>query len=861
MTEGGIDMKKHSSKKIKIKLPKKKRFHRFFLRRLLICTLAAMIGGAVLLQHTYLKDAENYASGCSDVWDWNIKRLQNDDDENITIDEKNIQTELSKIATLTDIVTGSPAPFADRAAILIDAENLKFYVSQPEVRFFFYDAKNAEYPNEKRKQRNIIADPELSDQIETELRNYAKEHYPRYYLLGFCYGLLPHTSVVDASSHPVWDALRYFFISRIYSEPIPVAIYLANDKICGAEYGYIYHESESSERTIPFVFRQETEQQEGVQELRNSAVSLRDGQYVYQYIENDADQPDEAYLYHWNLFGTPQNTESGRAMAMTAQKMENMRGMYLHAQVEYHAILADKSGKKRNEYYKEEAKRISDKYKRLGWDADAMRNYNEEMKNIASPEKALEQLNQEFCEIPADSHFYSNTKFTDYNHKFYTCGTKELQINGRTWYLFYYNHKEWLPTNLPYIILYGVAFAIGTILAALIWALIAYFRFKHRYEMDEYRRNLTASLAHDLKSPLMAISSYSENLLNDVQPEKKHHYSKAILENTQYIDNIIVNVLELSRLETHEKTKRKFTDLTALAKELLDGMQEQLDARGLTASVFGGCCVIANYDMMKQALRNLLDNAVKFTPEGGSITVIGEKHSLSIVNDIDEEQINDPQQLSEAFVKGDEARSNRMGTGLGLSIVQQIAAQNRLRLRIESSAHQFRVKLNQRAPISWKHRYKDKRKAMNLAPLAGEILATMQKQLDARDLKTAVSGRCIVYAKQEMMRQAIRNLLNNVIQYTPEGSCITVTGEKHTLSIVSDIVEDQLENLQRLCEAFVKGDDADSKRRSADPTIAAVQQIAAQNHIKLRIDSRKLQLRVQLKQNALRSPVCFRKIK
>ena len=853
-------MKKHSSKKIKIKLPKKKRFHRFFLRRLLICTLAAMIGGAMLLQHNYLKDAENYASNCSDVWDRNIKRLQNDDDENITIDEKDIQTKLNKIATLYDILTNSPTPYADRAAMLIDAENLKYYVAQPEVRFFIYDAKNAEYPNAKRKQRGISADPELSNQIETELRNYAKENYTRYYLLSFCYSLIPHTSVVDASSHPVRDALGYFFISRIYSEPIPVAVYLADDKICGAEYGYTYYRIESSESTIPFVYRLETEQQEGVQELRNSAVSLRDGQYVYQYIENDADQPDEAYLYYWGMHGMPQDTESGRAMAMTAQKMEHMRGMFLHQQVEYHAILADKSGKKRNEYYKEEAKRISDSYKRPGWDADDMRNYNEEMTNIASPEKALEQLYQRYGYIPEENNYYTNTKFTDYNQKFYTCGTKTLQINGRTWYLFYYDHEEWLQDNLAFIILYGVAAAIGTMLAALIWALIAYFRFKHRYEMDEYRRNLTASLAHDLKSPLMAISSYSENLLNDVQPEKKYHYSKAILENTQYMDNIIVNVLELSRLETHEKTKRKFTDLTELAKELLDGMQDQLDARGLTATVSGSCSVKADCEMMKQAIRNLLDNAVKFTPEGGSITVTGKKHSLSIVNDIAEEQIDDPQRLSDAFVKGDEARSNRKGTGLGLSIVQQIAAQNKIRLDIESSAHQFRVKLRQFTQVSVKRRHKAKWKAMNLTPIAKELLAGMQEQLDARNLKTAVSGRCIVYAKQEMMMQAIRNLLNNVIKYTPEGSCITVTGKKHTLSIVSDIGEKQVKELRQICAGVARGDIARRNCMSTALGLSIVQQTAAQNQIKLRIDSNDHQLRMQLKQNTLFSPICFRKI-
>ena len=226
--------------------------------------------------------------------------------------------------------------------------------------------------------------------------------------------------------------------------------------------------------------------------------------------------------------------------------------------------------------------------------------------------------------------------------------------------------------------------------------------------MEEYRRNLTASLAHDLKSPLMAISSYSENLLNDVQPEKKHHYSKSILENTQYMDSIIVNVLDLSRLEKNGKTKRKAIDLTALTSEILSGMQEQLDARSLKASVSGSCTVKADRAMMMQAIRNLLDNALKYTPEGGSITVTGEKHTLSIVNDIAEEQVNDPQQLCEAFVKGDEARSNRMGTGLGLSIVQQIAVQNKLRLHIDSSMHQFRVGLSQRAPISLKRIHKAK---------------------------------------------------------------------------------------------------------------------------------------------------------
>ena len=707
-------MKKQSSNKIN--LPKKKRFSRFFLRRLLICTLAAAIGGAMLLQHSYLKDAENYTSDCSDAWKKRIMWLrseisQDSDNENITTDEKYIQkyiqTKLNRITTSLDIVTNSPEPYGDHAAMLIDAENLKYYVAQPELQFHVVDAKNTENPNAERKHRGIIDNSELSEQIETELRDYAKKHYTRYALLIYVYNLIPYPSVTDASSHPVLDAIRAFFNSRFFYVSVPIAVYLADNKVCGAEYGFMNYRTDRSENAIPFVYRQGTVQQEGLQEIRNSAVCLRDGQYVYQKMDDEI-LPDEAYLDDWSLLGMPQDTESGRAMAATAQNMADYQEKFLELQEKYQKIIDDKSGKLLNEYYKEEEKQISDLYKQYGKNADYVSDYNEAMKNIASPEKKLKQLYQRFGGIPGECNYQYSIKFADDHWNFYSCGTETLQINDRTWYLFHYDHKDWLLMNRPLFILYGIAAAIGTLLAALIWAIIAHIRFRHKFEMDEYRRNLTASLAHDLKSPLMAISSYSENLLNDVQPEKKHHYSKAILENTQYMDDIIVNVLELSRLERHEKTKQKIIDLTALAKELLDGMQEQLNMRGLMVTVFGSCIVNADCEMMKQAIRNLLDNAVKYTPEDGSITVTGEKHTLSIVNDIAEEQIEDPQRFCEAFVKGDEARSNRMGTGLGLSIVQQIAAQNKLQLHIDSSMHQFRVRLCQRASISLKRGHKAK---------------------------------------------------------------------------------------------------------------------------------------------------------
>ena len=399
--------------------------------------------------------------------------------------------------------------------------------------------------------------------------------------------------------------------------------------------------------------------------------------------------PEGDYLSGMFCIGYPSASKCGRFVRdLVEDEGTKYQEYYSGLIAEMQEIISDDTGEKRAAYYKEQLRAISDEFRNLD---DPMKNewYSERVEQIRTPEEMLAQYYNSFG--------MGLKQYLDYftQKAFCSAGFDKIEIHGETWYLLHCDHTDYRQMLMPFFIGFSIVLLLCAVILALLWAFAAYRRFLRKYEMEEYRRNLTASLAHDLKSPLMAISSYSENLLNDVQPEKKHHYSKAILENTQYMDNIIVNVLELSRLETHEKTKRKFIDLAALAKELLDGMQEQLDVRGLTATVFGSCCVKANCEMMKQAIRNLLDNAVKFTPDGGSITVTGKRNTLSIVNTIEEEQISDPQALCEAFAKGDDARSNRSGTGLGLSIVRQITIQNRMELLIDSRAHQFRVRLRQ----------------------------------------------------------------------------------------------------------------------------------------------------------------------
>ena len=688
-------MKQKTSKEIKIKLPKKKRFHRFFLRRLLICTLAAVTGGTTLLMFYYKKEAREFYSDVSSYFDNEISNYTRLSAEGVPMMDNELQKYGAQHLANKLASAYLQPEYSDRGVILIHPSEKEYFVSGSSLYFLTSQHDDSD----QAQKRCYFAAPETAEKVSSE----DWQHYRSVYFRDQVISLLNENLLFSLLKHS--DGF-YNMISNLSKDSCSIPLWIETEGDSARAFAYCWYYNLWARDKVPItqIFTYQNGRTENGTMIENPYYILQDGMYVESRSRYDSD-PD-AYIKQESLMsmyitGFPADCESRQLTAQIAKKIEDsgIYGMLATEIDQYQQIIADASGEKREQYYRDKMNEQS------------LNNAETAVKkeDIPTPEEQLQNYYQRMCSMPYNVLSNIDTPFRESERTpFYTNGTKELTLDDDTWYIFYCAHRDFWHEEMPRLTLIGIQFLLGDVLLALILSLIAYFRFKHRYEMDEYRRNLTASLAHDLKSPLMAISSYSENLLNDVQPEKKHHYSKAILENTQYMDDIIVNVLELSRLETHEKTKRKIIDLTALAKELLEGMQEQLDVRGLTVTVFGSCSVKADCEMMKQAIRNLLDNAVKYTPEGGSITVTGENHTLSIVNDIAEEAVSDPQRLSEAFVKGDKARSNRMGTGLGLSIVQQIAAQNKLQLHIDSSMHQFRVRLCQRASISLKRGHKAK---------------------------------------------------------------------------------------------------------------------------------------------------------
>lgn len=252
---------------------------------------------------------------------------------------------------------------------------------------------------------------------------------------------------------------------------------------------------------------------------------------------------------------------------------------------------------------------------------------------------------------------------------------------------------------------------IGCLFVAYIMAKLRYAKVQARQEIDLYRKNLTDSMAHDLKSPLMAISAMAENLSDNVHTEKKDYYAKAILENVTYMNTIIENSLNLSKTE-HAGLKLAFkeTDIGSLMEQILSKYEietretdKEGDSRTIrfmdkTIYLKQECTHNLKLDpvWMQHALENLVANAVKFTPDQGEIMITDSNQEIKITNTCSEkDSVSDKEveALMQPFVKGDESRSNKSGSGLGLAIANNICSLHGYKLSIEYNEQRFIAKI------------------------------------------------------------------------------------------------------------------------------------------------------------------------
>lgn len=217
---------------------------------------------------------------------------------------------------------------------------------------------------------------------------------------------------------------------------------------------------------------------------------------------------------------------------------------------------------------------------------------------------------------------------------------------------------------------------------------------KEGYEkQDRIRRDFTANVSHELKTPLTSISGYAEILREGmVKSEDVGRFAGKIYEEAQRLIALVEDILNLSHLDEGApgQERRCGIDLYALCARALTRLEEAARQRKLTLILTGACQRVDGAEkLLEEILFNLCDNAIKYNKEGGRVEVSVTREPQWVVLTVQDTGIGIPSgetdRVFERFYRVDKSHSKEIGgTGLGLSIVKHAAAYHDAKIQVDS---------------------------------------------------------------------------------------------------------------------------------------------------------------------------------
>lgn len=263
----------------------------------------------------------------------------------------------------------------------------------------------------------------------------------------------------------------------------------------------------------------------------------------------------------------------------------------------------------------------------------------------------------------------------------------DLEIN------YYSLNQVSVFSAVPELVFFAyVLLAAVTFLIALVLGSIRYGKVLAVYEVFEYRKKVTESLAHDLKTPLAAISAYSENLEENADSDRRKYYLEKIRENVGSMNRMIEGVLDFSRSENCA-VRIGEVEVRKLVEEEFESIRALFEKNDLAVEIKGEDVMVrTDAALLRQAVKNLLSNAAKFARKGSRVTIAAGKDSLVIENETDG-KITDTEEIKKPFVKGSSERGETEGTGLGLAIADSSLTAAGHRLDIKQEGDLFRAKV------------------------------------------------------------------------------------------------------------------------------------------------------------------------
>ena len=209
---------------------------------------------------------------------------------------------------------------------------------------------------------------------------------------------------------------------------------------------------------------------------------------------------------------------------------------------------------------------------------------------------------------------------------------------------------------------------------------------------EKLRREFSANVSHELKTPLQSILGYAEIMKNGlVKDEDKQRFLERIHAEAGNMIELIQNIMELSRLDEN-KTLDEFedVDLLKLAQSVILRLKHKAQTKGVTLNVSGSsACVCGVQSILSEVLYNLVDNSIKYNKDNDKVDVKVQDGGEEVTVSVSDTGIGigaaDRERVFERFYRADKSHSKEIGgTGLGLSIVKHGVLFHKGRVELES---------------------------------------------------------------------------------------------------------------------------------------------------------------------------------
>lgn len=212
-------------------------------------------------------------------------------------------------------------------------------------------------------------------------------------------------------------------------------------------------------------------------------------------------------------------------------------------------------------------------------------------------------------------------------------------------------------------------------------------------DRDTMRREFTANVSHELKTPLTSISGFAELLKSGtVPPETVQEFAGDIYDEAQRMISLVEDIMHLSRLDENSvPMERTEVDLNKLSQHVIQRLSRAAEKANVTLSLAGSSVTITGVELLlEEIIYNLTDNAIKYNRPGGSVTITTRRSGGRAALIIQDTGIGIPEEhrsrVFERFYRVDKSHSREVGgTGLGLSIVKHAAAYHDATVTIDST--------------------------------------------------------------------------------------------------------------------------------------------------------------------------------